>query len=127
MISTSSISQIFIKNIKYIATGAALGLVVSLVFIFSSTKVNADAIVITNQTYCGIGGVGYMTAYCTGIGFDAGGNCGSGVGAAGCCDAGAGAASSAAADAAAASSAAADAAASADASSSSDSDSGDSD
>ena len=117
MISTSSISQIFIKNIKYIATGAALGLVVSLVFIFSSTKVNADAIVITNQTYCGIGGVGYMTAYCTGIGFDAGGNCGSGVGAAGCCDAGAGAASSAAAD----------AAASADASSSSDSDSGDSD
>ena len=131
MISTYITNNILTKNIKKISIGIVFALLGFSLFIFSATKVNADVPIftgpaITNDGYCGIGGIGYMSSYCTGIGYDSGGSCGDGVGGASCCVGGAGGsgASGSTGASASASASASDSAASSDSSAS---DSGDSD
>ena len=75
------------KRLGYVILTVAVGLLgVILSLLPSAQKATADIAIVTNNDYCGIGGPGYMSAYCTGIGFDAGGSCGADGGAS-CCSA----------------------------------------
>ena len=75
------------KRVGYLVLASAVGLLgMVLSLLPSAQKATADIAIVTNNDYCGIGGPGYMSDYCTGLGFDAGGSCGADGGAS-CCSA----------------------------------------
>jgi hypothetical protein len=71
------------KKLSYALLALLISLLGFLLSLIPSTqKANAD---LSNNDYCGIAGAGYMSAYCTGLGFDITGACGS-TGSGPCCN-----------------------------------------